>query len=169
MTPFITKSPREWDGNVFKAIGQDWMLVTAGREGAFNTMTASWGGLGVLWNTDVSFIFVRPSRYTLEFLEREPYYSLSFFGPEQRKALQFCGAHSGRDTDKMAATGLTPRFDADAPYFDQAKRVFICRKRYFQDIDPKHFLDDAIAGQYTQRDYHRLYVGEIVDMREPTA
>jgi flavin reductase (DIM6/NTAB) family NADH-FMN oxidoreductase RutF len=162
MKKFFEISPLDMRENVFNQIGRDWMLITAGRKGSFNTMTASWGGLGVLWNTNVSFIFVRPSRYTYEFIEREKYYSLSFFPDGNRRALQFCGSHSGRDTDKIASTGLTPVFDAQAPYFEQCRLSLICRKLYYQDIDASQFLDPAISGNYLKDDYHRVYVGEII-------
>ena len=85
--------------NPFTKIDKEWMLVTAGNAEKCNTMTASWGGLGVLWNKYVSFLFIRPQRYTMEFLEREDYYSLSFFGSSCREALSYCGSHSGRDGD----------------------------------------------------------------------
>ncbi|HIW72943.1 MAG TPA: flavin reductase [Firmicutes bacterium] len=162
MRKFFEIDPLELSGNVFRQVGRDWMLITAGRQGGFNTMTASWGGLGVLWNANVSFIFVRPSRYTYEFLEKENYYSLSFFDDGERRPLQFCGAHSGRDTDKMAGAGLTPVFDAPAPYFEQSRLTLICRKMYHQDLDPANFLDPTIPNNYKDGDYHRMYVGEII-------
>lgn len=94
--------------NPFTLINKDWMLITAGDAEKHNTMTASWGGVGELWGKYVSTIYIRPQRYTLEFVEREEYYSLCFFGPEYRQALSLCGSKSGRDVDKDAATGLTP-------------------------------------------------------------
>ena len=162
MVKFIEIDPLEVEGNVFRRIGKEWMLITAGREGAYNTMTASWGGLGVLWNTDVSFIFVRPQRYTYEFLEKEKYYSLSFFDPGFKRALQMCGSRSGRDSDKVKEAGLTPVFDAPAPYFGEAELTMVCRKMYTHDLEPGRFLDPAIAGNYQAGDYHRLYIGEII-------
>ena len=162
MTRFMEIDPHELTDNVFRLIGQNWMLVTAGKREAFNTMTASWGGLGVLWNSPVSMIFVRPSRYTYEFIEREREYTLSFFGPEEKRALQICGSKSGRDIDKVKETGLTPLFDQPAPYFEQARLVLICRKLYTHDLDPAAFLDPAIMGSYKNGNYHRMYVGEIV-------
>lgn len=162
MRKFFEIDPLELRENLFHQIGRDWMLITAGQKGNMNTMTASWGGMGVLWNTNVSFIFVRPTRYTYEFLEKEKYYSLSFFGDSNRRALQYCGAHSGRDTDKIAGAELTPVFDAQAPYFEEAHLSLICRKMYFQDLDPAHFLDPTIVSNYKDGDYHRLYVGEII-------
>ena len=162
MRMFIEINPLELRDNVFRQIGRDWMLVSAGNKGNFNTMTASWGGMGVLWNTNVCFAFVRPSRYTYEFMEREKYFSLSFFKDGYRRALQFCGSHSGRDTDKMAGAELTPVFDAQAPYFEECCLSLVCRKMYFQDIDPANFIDPTIKANYQQDDYHRMYVGEII-------
>ena len=150
MKRFIETDPHELTGNVFRLIGRDWMLVTAGKERSFNTMTAS----------------VRPSRYTYEFIEREREYSLSFLGPDDRRTLQVCGSKSGRDIDKVKETGLTPLFDQPAPYFEQARLVLICRKLYTHDLDPAAFLDPAIAGSYKDGDYHRMFVGEIVKVLE---
>ena len=161
MSRFIEIAPEQWQDNVFDRIGRGWMLVTAGDQTACNTMTASWGGVGVLWNRPVAFAFVRPSRYTYEFMERADAYSLTFAGEEHRAALQLCGSKSGRDMDKIAAAGLTPIFDEAAPYFAQGEIVLLCRKLYVQDLDPRGFLDPAIEKQYPNGDYHRVYVGEI--------
>ena len=148
--------------NPFKLIGADWMLITAGSPAAFNTMTAGWGGLGVLWDKQVAFVFLRPTRHTFGFLEQAPAFTLSFFTEDHRAALEFCGTHSGREVNKAAKTGLTPLFDRPgAVYFAEARLVLVCRKIYSQDIDPARFLDPAIAGFYGACDYHRLYVGEI--------
>ncbi len=162
MSNFIEIKPEEIQENLFHLIGKEWMLITAGQPQDFNTMTAGWGGAGVMWNAPCAAAVVRPSRYTYEFMEREEYYTLAFLGEAHRAALQLCGRVSGRDTDKVAAAGLTPRFDAAAPYFDEAHLVLVCRKRYVSDLDPQHFLDDRIAAHYQNGDYHRLYLGEIV-------
>ena len=111
-------SVEELKDNPFTLINKDWMLITAGNREKHNTMTASWGGVGELWGRYVSTIYIRPQRYTLEFVEREDYYSLCFFGPEYRQALNLCGSKSGREVDKDAATGLTPCFDEAAPYYE---------------------------------------------------
>jgi flavin reductase (DIM6/NTAB) family NADH-FMN oxidoreductase RutF len=147
--------------NPFKLIGADWMLITAGTEGSFNTMTASWGGLGVLWERRVCFCFIRPTRYTYEFIERSETFTLSFFEERYRKALSYCGSHSGRDTDKIKEAGLTPVTEEGFTHFAEARLVLACRKLYFQDISPDRFLDPAIEGMYPLKDYHRMYVGEI--------
>lgn len=154
-------SVSEWNDNLFDRIGKDWMLISAGNREACNTMTASWGGTGILWNRPVAFSFIRPQRYTMEFIEREEYYSLAFFGDGFRDALNFCGTKSGRDFDKWKETGLTPAFDL-APYPEQANTVLICRKLYRQDMTPESFLDAEIREKiYPNNDYHRVFVGEI--------
>ena len=143
-------------------IGKDWMLVTAGTEEKYNTMTASWGGVGFLWNKNVAFTFIRPQRYTLEFVDQNEYYTLSFYGEEMRKALSFCGSKSGRDYDKARETGLVPVFDEKAPYFEQARLVLVCRKLYKQDFSPACFIDQSLDSNYKDKDYHKMFIGEIV-------
>ena len=154
---------RELDGNFFTKIGKEWMLITAGDEEKFNTMTASWGGIGILWGTNVTFTFIRQSRYTYEFVDDNPYYTLSFFGGNLMKELTYCGKNSGRDVDKIKETGLTPVFDAEAPYFEQAELVLVCRKLHKQTISPEGFIDKKpLETFYSDKDWHEVFVGEIV-------
>ena len=162
MEKFIFMDAEKIQENVFKLIGKDWMLVTAGDKGSFNTMTASWGGMGILWNKQVSFCFVRLSRYTYTFMENTDYYTLSFFEEKYRDVLNICGSKSGRDIDKVVETGLTPvEDDTGAVYFNEAKLVLVCKKLYFQDIEPLNFLEPGINMNYPTKDYHRMYIGEI--------
>ena len=148
--------------NPYKEIGSDWMLVTSGTDKKFNTMTASWGGVGVLWNKNVSFIFIRPQRYTFEFLEKNEYYTLSFFNEKYKSVLAKRGQVSGRDIDKIKETCLNPVFDGGSVYFKEAKKVLICKKIYSQFIDPKCFIDGLLQKNYERNDYHKMYIGEIV-------
>lgn len=152
----------ELTDNPFKLVGSDWMLITAGTPDAFNLMTAAWGGLGVLWQRNVAFCFVRPTRYTYGFMEKSDRYTLSFFADEYRNMLNFCGSRSGKDVDKVAETGLAPVFENGFVYYDQARLVFQCRKLYAQDLMPDAFLDPRINDLYPLKDYHRMYVGEIL-------
>lgn len=139
------------------------MLITAGDEEKFNTMTASWGGIGILWGTNVTFTFIRQSRYTYEFVDNNPYYTLSFFGGNLMKELTYCGKNSGRDVDKIKETGLSPVFDTEAPYFEQADLVLVCRKLYKQTISPEGFIDKKpLETFYSDNDWHETFVGEIV-------
>lgn len=159
---WIETNPKELSDNPFQLIGNDWMLITADQGERHNTMTASWGGVGILWNKPVATIYVRPQRYTYEFLEQTDRLTLSFFSEEHRKALAFCGSHSGRNCDKAAECGLTPIKLDGSTAFGEARLVFTCRKLYFSDIDPAHLLDPALDSQnYPEKDYHRMYICEI--------
>ena len=166
---FVQISPLDIRENVFQAVEKQWMLITAGTPERYNTMTASWGGMGVLWNRPVSFMFVRHSRYTFQFTEREDAYSLSFFDESHRSALTKLGTLSGRDTDKLAGTGLHTVFEEGVPYFEEAQLVLICKKLYASDISPYQFTDPALNDLYTDHDYHRMYVGEVVKVLERQA
>ena len=159
----IQINPEAWVGNPFEAVGKDWFLLTAGTEDAgFNTMTCSWGQMGVLWNKPSVTCYVRHSRHTFGFLERQELFTLSFFGQEQRKALAFCGSHSGRDCDKIAETGLHPVTVGGGVSFAEAKMVLVCRKRYAADIDPADLPQEITANFYSDDAMHRLYIGEIL-------
>ncbi len=157
--------PGDVEGNVFSMIGKENMLISSGTLSAWNTMTAAWGGFGFLWQKNVVFAFVRPTRHTYGFMEKNPNFSLSFFPESEREKLLFCGSHSGRDVDKAEATGLRP-VDAGnhTIAFEQARLVIVCRKIYHQDIDPENFLDPAIDEHYPEKDYHRVYVGEVLSV-----
>ena len=155
--------PGEIKDNAFSMISTVWMLITAGIPGNYNTMTASWGGFGHLWHKDVCFIFIRPQRYTYRFIENNSVFTLSFFNEQYRDALKLCGTKSGKDIDKVAEAGLTPvKSPQGSIYFNEARLVIECRKIYFHDINPQFFLDQNIASNYTNRDYHRMYTGEIL-------
>jgi flavin reductase (DIM6/NTAB) family NADH-FMN oxidoreductase RutF len=155
--------PCEIQGNTFQMIDKQWFLLTAGNLHKFNTMTASWGSFGILWNKPVVFCFVRPQRYTFQFMEASQSFTMCFLGEEYRDALKFCGKFSGKDLDKIASTGLIPKETASGSvYFEQANLVLECRKLYFSDLDPTHFLDPQILKNYPINDFHRLYIGEIV-------
>lgn len=146
----------------FELISKDWMLITSGDEQRFNTMTASWGGLGVLWHKNVATVYIRPQRYTYEFVEKNDLLTLSFFGEEYRSALTLCGSKSGRDCDKAKEAGLTPLFVDGTTAFEEANLVLVCKKLYFDDLEPKQFLDSEIEKNYAAKDYHRMYILEIV-------
>ena len=157
--------PKALDKNVFSMVGDQWMLITAGTPERCNTMTASWGGLGSLSNKCVATCYIRPQRYTKEFVDREEYFTLAFFGEEHRKALALCGSKSGREVDKAAECGFTVAAGAgNAPYFEQAELVLVCRKLFRQAMDEDCFLDKSlIEKHYPGGDFHVTYVGEIVE------
>lgn len=163
---WLVRDIRYFSGSPVSRVGDGWMLITAGAAGNWNTMTASWGGLGVLWGKPAAFMFIRPTRYTFNFSEKASLFTLSFFDESWRKALSLCGSRSGRDTDKAAETGLTPIvFEDGGISFQEARDIVSCRKTYFHDFDPRHFVDPSIEEHYPQKDYHRMYIGEILTYR----
>lgn len=150
--------------NAFDLIGKEWMLVTAGTEEKFNTMTASWGGVGILWNKTVAFLFIRPERYTHGFLEENERVTLSFYGEEYRKALQICGTKSGRDTDKVKECGFTPlKLESGAMTFAESRMTLDCRKLFKTEMTEANFIDREILDkQYgAHGGMHTVYVVEI--------
>lgn len=155
-------APTALPKSAFEMIGKDWMLLTAGDKEKYNTMTASWGGVGVLWNKNVVFAFVRPQRFTYDFMKDNEYFSCSFFSEDYRSALAFCGKYSGRDVDKAKECNLTPDFSESAPYFEEADTVIVCKKLYIQQMNEDSIIDESIKANYSGDDYHHVFVGEIV-------
>lgn len=150
------------DLNSFKKIGQEWMLVTAGDESGWNTMTASWGFAGVMWGKNTFNVVIRPQRYTKEFIDKSEYFTVCFFDEQYKKALSFCGSHSGRDCDKAKETGLVPVFTDGSTVFEQASMAFVCKKLYAQDMKKDCFIDKSCDEHWYDGDYHTQYIGEIV-------
>ena len=146
-----------------------WLLLTAGDWGKkhFNSMTVGWGSFGRMWGKPFAQIVVRPTRYTYEFMEQYDTFTLCAFPPAYRAALQLLGSKSGRDCDKIAEAGLTPVASrcVAAPCYAEADLVLECRKIYWNDLQPAHFLAPDIEKNYPRKDYHRVYFGEIIAVR----
>ena len=158
---FHEVNPLELSCNPFQMIGKDWALVTAGDETGCNTMTVSWGNMGIMWNKNIVTVFIRPQRYTKEFLDRFDNFTLSFYEESSREALKLCGSKSGRDMDKIKAAGLTPVHENGTTYFEEARLVLECKKIYLDKIRPEGFLDPSLQKNYPENDYHLIYMGEI--------
>lgn len=165
----MTRKPiaaQDFRVNAHATWSAQWMLLTAGdfHTGHFNTMTVGWGSLGTMWNTPFAQVVVRPTRYTYEFMERYPTFTLCGFPRTYHNVLQRLGTVSGRDCDKIAEVGLTPEASSHiaAPGFVEADLVIECRKTYWDDLKPTRFLDPNIEKHYPLHDYHRIYFGEIL-------
>ena len=166
--------PEELNENPFKLIGKDWMLITAQKADRTNMMTASWGGVGILWNKPVATVYIRRSRFTKGFVDNGDTFSLCVMPEEYRKQLAYCGKASGRDEDKVTACGFkvayadTGDVDPDlakVPYFEEARLVLVCKKLYAQEMEAKCFTNEgsSIPSQiYSDNDWHTTYVAEIV-------
>jgi flavin reductase (DIM6/NTAB) family NADH-FMN oxidoreductase RutF len=163
-TLFDPIAPREISENFFRLIDEEWFLITAGKPGDFNTMTANWGTIGILWNKSIATCFIRPHRHTFGFAERYDCFTLSFFDYRYREVLDFCGTHSGRDIDKAAQTGLKPLETAQGNVtFEQARLVLECRKIYADFLKAESFIIPQVAlKNYPRGDFHKFFIGEIV-------
>ena len=161
-------SAKEIQDNSIALFADDWALITAGTAEHFNMMTASWGCTGNLWNKPVAFCFVRPQRYTFEFTEREHSYTLSFFNEVYRDKLQYLGTVSGRDEDKVKGSGLTPKILPSGNIsFKEARLIIECKKIYIDFFEEKNFVDtEIITNVYPNKDFHRIYIGEITGVWE---
>lgn len=163
MAEFIKIAPNTINDNLIDLIGNRWMLVTAEKDGVCNTMTASWGGAGVMWNRPSAFVFIRPQRYTFEFVEESDSLTLSFLGEEHRDALKLCGSVSGRDHDKIADAGLTLTHRNGMPCFEEAELTLFCRKKYADFLKKDAFVDTSLFSNYAAGDFHKMYICEIID------
>lgn len=163
MSEFQTITASNLHADPFTMIGKEWMLVSARKpDGSINTMTASWGGVGILWNKEVAFVFIRPQRYTKEFIDAQDQITLSFYDESYRKTLSYLGTISGKDEDKIAKANLHPIVEEGAVYFEEANTVLICKKLFEQPLDPKGFFDPAlIEKNYPNNDFHAMYIVEI--------
>ena len=148
-------------GNPFEMIEKQAALFTAGTPGDFNTMTIGWGCMGDLWSVPAFVAYVRHSRYTLEFAEKNDGFTLSFFGNPRPKALAVLGTKSGREMDKINDSGLTPVELDGQVAFAEAKVVFVCKKIYVDDMNPEKIPPEWNQKWYADGDYHRIYTGQI--------
>ncbi len=155
-------APEEFNESVFKVIGKDWLLLAGTVDGKTNAMTASWGGMGIMWGKPVAYVFIRPQRYTKEFVDNSQGMTISVFGEDKRKMMSYFGTVSGRDEDKIAKSGLTKVEDNGQVYFEEARVAMVCRKLYAQELKQECFVDkDSDAKWYPDKDYHTMYVMEI--------
>lgn len=166
MNNFNKISSDDFNFSPFKMIGKDWMLITAEKDGKVNSMTASWGGLGIMWGKNVAFILVRKSRYTKEFIDGSDSFSLSFLDHEKyNKELSYIGSVSGRVEDKLKNAQLTVNYHEEVPFIEEGSKIIICKKMFCQPMEPENFLmDDIDERWYQTKDYHDLYIGQIMEI-----
>lgn len=158
--------------DIFKLFDENWALLTAGTPEDFNTMTVSWGSLGTIWcehdhGNCYATMYVKPSRYTFNYMEKSDYYTVSFFPKSARRDLAYLGSHSGRDEDKLAATSLTP---VEKPHgtmgFKEATLTLVCHKLYSDAFKREGIPADIVEKYYNGEPVHHFYIGEIVDFDE---
>ncbi|MBR2717201.1 MAG: flavin reductase [Oscillospiraceae bacterium] len=156
----------QFNTEIFSLFDKKWALLCAGTKDAYNAMTIAWGGLGTLWCRPVATVYVRPSRYTYQFMEENEYFTVSFYPEKNRQDLLTMGTVSGRDGDKIAKTTLTPKPLENAVTFAQAEVTLLCRKLYCQDLDLDAMPADVVEEFYKEEPVSRMYVGEVVEIIE---
>ena len=151
--------------NPFTKIGKEWALVTTNADTKDNTMTISWGGVGVMWGKNVVYVFIRDTRYTKEFIDKNEFFSISFLDETYRQALNYCGSHSGRDEDKIANAGLNSNHNMGIPFIDESNLVLLCHKLSATRITEDSFLSPDIKEKwYPDGNMHTMYIAEIMEV-----
>lgn len=159
---------KEFVLNPYEMIHKEWLLINSFNEEKVNSMTASWGGIGVIWNKPVMYLFVRPQRFTQELLPNNDYFSVTVLGNEYRKTLNYLGTASGRDEDKLAKAELTvERGENNIPIIKEGKLNILLKKLYVQQLTEESFIEkDLVDKHYETRDFHYMYVAEIIKVLE---
>lgn len=156
----------EFQVDAFAKFDRQWALLCAGGREHYNAMTISWGGLGTLWGRPVATVYVKPIRYTYQFMEESEYFTVSFYPEEYRKALDVMGSQSGRDCDKVSVAGLTPRDVSGTVTFEEAEVTLLCKKIYYQDLDVENMPADVVRAFYVTEEPHRMYIGQVIEVLE---
>ncbi len=154
----------QFNTEIFSQFDEKWALLTAGKPDGFNTMTISWGGLGTLWNRPVATVYVRTSRFTHDFMDKEDYFTVSFYPEQYKKTLGVLGAKSGRDMDKIHGSGLTPKAAGQSTTFEEAEITLVCRKLFRQRLEPENMAAEVANTFYSGDALHDMYVGEVVEI-----
>lgn len=156
---------------VFELFNDHWALVTAGDIDDYNTMTIGWGSMGTIWGPphkgkSVLTVYVSPCRYTHEYLEKNEYFTVSFFPERYRRDLGILGSKSGRDGDKVALTELTPVAVEHGVDFAQAELSFVCKKLYAHQFEKDQVPQEVADWIYSRIPPHSMFIGEIVEAIE---
>lgn len=154
----------DFNTDIFEQFDKKWALLTAGTEDAFNTMTISWGSLGTLWNKPAATVYVRTSRYTHEFMDKNDLFTISFFPEKYKQILGVLGSKSGRDMDKMKESGLTAVPVSGSMSFEEAEVTIICKKLFTQRLEVRGIPDDIVKSLYEDDAPHDMYIGEVVEI-----
>ena len=155
---------KEFELKPFKEIGDNWILISAKKEDQVNTMTARWAGIGLVWEKNVVTVYLRPNRYTKEFIDGSDYFTITMFDGH-KKELAVLGTKSGRDGDKISEVGFDIEYVDEQPTFKQGKCVIICKKLYRGLIHEENFINvDFIDKVYPEKDFHYVYVGEVISI-----
>ncbi len=153
-----------FDTDIFTLYDKKWALLTAGNENDFNTMTISWGGLGTIWNKPVATVYVRTSRLTHDYMDKNEYFTVSFYPEKYRSILGVLGKKSGREMNKMKDSGLTPKKAGESMTFEEAEVTFLCRKLFVQELKTENMPENIAKTMYAGQAAHDMFIGEVVEI-----
>ena len=151
--------------NPFEKFNKDWALVTAGNSDKFNSMTISWGSMGTLWHKNIVTIYIRPDRYTFDFLKDNDYFTLSFYDEKYRDELTMFGRCSGRDVDKVEKSGFTPVILDNGITYKEANETLVIKKIYLEQMNKDLFSDDILSCYKDNGPAHYVIIGEVVSKK----
>ena len=167
MSHFKSVDPYLFSADIFEKIGKEWFLLTAAdASGKHNGMTASWGGVGVLWNMPVCFLFVRKNRYTHGFIGKGSALTLSFLSEKEREALYLYGKRSGRDTDKEKESRLHPFRIGGGVSYEEAKLIITATPLYESELTEEGFYRADEKIFYEKEPYHTVFICRIDEILE---
>lgn len=152
--------------DIFEQFDKKWALLTAGTKDDYNTMTISWGGLGTIWNKPVATVYVRESRYTHDYMDKNDCFTISFYPEQYKQLLGVLGSKSGRDINKMNISELSPKAADDSITFEEAEITLVCKKLFKQKLLPENMPKEVVSSLYADNDLHDMYIGEVVDIIE---
>lgn len=152
--------------DILKKFQRQWAVLSAEKDGHFNSMVIAWGELGTLWELPVATVYVAHSRYTHEFMEASEYFTLSFFPEKMRRQIVKFGTVSGRDVpNKAALAGVTPKQIEHGLTFEEAESTIVCRKLYSNDFDIEKVPAEIRNNNYADiRELHTMYIGQVVQV-----
>ena len=164
MMALRTVDLKELSPEIFRVFGTQNALLTAGNREGCNTMTIGWCGLGRIWNLPACTVYVRPERYTYGFMEDQEYFTVSVPLLAAHDRIKVFGTKSGRDTDKLAESGMTLAFtESGVPYVAESEWVLVCRKLYVQEMKGECLTDKGPEKFYQGEGWHKMYIGEVVE------
>lgn len=148
--------------NPFDKFNKEWALVTAGNKDSFNSMTISWGSMGTLWHKDIITIYIRPDRYTFDFLKNSDMFTISFYDEKYRDILTMFGRCSGRDINKVEKSGFNPVFMDDGITYSEANETIVLKKIYMEQLNKDLFNEDILSCYKDNGPAHYMIIGEVI-------
>jgi len=139
------------------------LLVSCGKSGKPNVMTIGWGFIGYLWGETVFVAAVRSSRFTHDILEENGEFTLNVPAEGMEDIVQYCGAVSGRQHDKIGERklSLADGRKVKVPVIAECKMHYECRVIHKLEINPE-LVPDEWKHLYQNKDYHTLYFGQVL-------